>query len=38
MTAAAIFTMISTMGIVTGFAIYFFVKVLRTPPKKDTEQ
>lgn len=38
MTAAAIFTMITTMGIVTGFAVYFFIKVLSTPPKKDGEE
>ena len=38
MTAVAILTMITTMGIVTGFAVYFFFKVLSTPPKKDWEE
>jgi len=38
MTAAAIFTMVATMGIVTGFAVYFFFKVLTTPSKKDGEE
>ena len=37
MTGSAILTMITTMGIVTGFTLYFFFKVLKTPPKQDGE-
>jgi hypothetical protein len=37
-TAAAILTMITTMGIVTGFAVYFFFKILNTPQRKDGEE
>lgn len=33
MTTAALLTMIITQSLVTGFTIYFFVKVLRVPPK-----
>ncbi len=33
MTTAALVTMILTMGIVTGFTVYFFIKVLKTPNK-----
>lgn len=36
MNTIAIVTMVLTMGIVTLFAVYFFVKVLRTPPKSDS--
>jgi hypothetical protein len=28
--------MVITMALVTGFAVYFFVKMLRTPLKDDT--
>lgn len=37
MTTTAVVMMITTMGIVTGFALYFFFKVLKTPPKQDSE-
>jgi len=36
MNSAAIVMMVLTMGIVTAFSVYFFVKVLRTPPKSDS--
>lgn len=36
MTTGAIMMMIVTMAIVTAFALYFFIKVLRTPPKSDS--
>jgi len=35
MTAAAIITMILTMGIVTAFSVYFFWKVLKTPNRTE---
>lgn len=38
MTAAAWIMMITTMGIVTGFTVYFFLKVLRTPRKPESDQ
>jgi len=37
MTTAALIMMITTMGIVASFTIYFFFKVLRTPRKPDDE-
>lgn len=37
MTTAALVMMISTMGIVTAFSVYFFWKVLKTPTKPDSE-
>jgi len=37
MTTTAIVMMIITMGIVTSFTVYFFVKVLRTPTKSEDE-
>ncbi len=36
MTTAALVTMITTMVIVTSFVSYFFLKMLRTPVKRDT--
>lgn len=36
MNTAAIITMVTTMGIVTVFCGYFFVKILRTPNRSDT--
>jgi len=36
MTTEAIILMIVTTTIVTAFAVYFFIKVLRTPPKSDS--
>lgn len=37
MTMGAIITMVLTMGIVTAFTTYFFVKVLKTPTKSGQE-
>lgn len=37
MTTAALITMITTMTIVTSITVFFFVKVLRTPPRKDEQ-
>lgn len=37
MTPSAIIMMVLTMGVVTGFAVYFFIKVLRTPPKEGSD-
>jgi len=36
MSTIAVLTMTVTMLIVTAIAAYFFVKVLRTPPKSDS--
>jgi hypothetical protein len=36
MTTAALITMITTMVIVTSFVSYFFLKMLRTPVKRNT--
>jgi hypothetical protein len=38
MNTSALVTMIVTMGIVLSFTAYFFIKILRTPPKKDEEE
>lgn len=35
MTTAALITMITTMTIVISITVSFFIKVLRTPPRKD---
>jgi len=35
MTSSAILMMTLTMVTITGFAAYFFIKVLRTPPKSE---
>ena len=38
MTTGAILLMVLTMGIVTAFTVYFFVKILRAPlPTEETE-
>lgn len=37
MTTLAWIMMITTMGIITSFTVYFFVKVLRTPPKSESD-
>ena len=37
MTFGAIITMVLTMGIVTSFTAYFFIKILRTPTKSEPE-
>jgi hypothetical protein len=37
MTTTAVIMMVVTMGIVTAFTVYFFVKVLRTPTKSEEE-
>ncbi len=36
MNLSAILMMVLTMGIVTGFSVYFFLKMLRTPRKSDS--
>jgi len=36
MSTIAILTMAITMSVVITIAVYFFVKVLRTPPKSDS--
>lgn len=38
MTTLAWFMMIATMGIITAFTIYFFVKVLKTPTRSESDQ
>lgn len=35
MSTAAIVMMVLTMSIVTYFTVYFFIKVLRTPPRTE---
>ena len=37
MNTSAIITMVLVQGIVTAFTIFFFVKVLRTPPKPEPD-
>lgn len=37
MSTSAIILMVLIQGSVTVITIYFLLKVLRTPPKKDTE-
>lgn len=37
MTRAAIVTMVLTIGIVASFFAYFFIKILRTPPRSESE-
>jgi len=37
MNAGALLTMILTMGIVSAVCGYFFVKILRTPPRSDDQ-
>lgn len=38
MTTTAIIMMVLTQSIVTAFCGYFFVKVLRTPPRSEREE
>ena len=38
MTTLAWIMMITTMGIIAAFTIYFFIKVLRTPTRSESEQ
>ena len=38
MTTVAVIMMVVTMGIVTAFTVYFFVKVLKTPTKPEEER
>ncbi|MEZ4809406.1 MAG: hypothetical protein R2819_03525 [Allomuricauda sp.] len=37
MNASALILMIVTVGTITGATIYFFVKVLRTPPNPEPD-
>jgi hypothetical protein len=37
MTTAALITMIVTMSIVASVNAYFFIKILRTPPKSEND-
>lgn len=37
MNTSALILMILTQAIVTAFTIYFFVKVLRTPPRPEPD-
>jgi len=37
MNSSALIMMLVTEVIVTGFTIYYFVKVLKTPPKKEPD-
>ena len=37
MNTEAIITMVLTQGLVTGFAIYFFYKVLTIPPRQEPD-
>ena len=37
MNIEAIITMVLTQGLVTGFAVYFFYKVLTIPPRKEPD-
>ena len=37
MNTEALITMVLTQGIVTFFALYFFYKVLTTPPKPEPD-
>jgi len=38
MTISAVLMMTVTMLTITAFATYFFIKVLRTPPKSERKQ
>jgi len=38
MTPGAVLTMVLTMSIVSGFAVYFFWKILITPSRSDAEE
>lgn len=37
MNTVAIITMVLTQGLVTGFAVYFFYKVLTIPPRQEPD-
>ena len=37
MNTSALIVMLTTMSLVTGFTIYFFLKVLKTPPKPEPD-
>lgn len=37
MNTTALITMVLTQGIVTFFMVYFFMKVLRTPPNSEPD-
>ena len=37
MNTVALITMVVTQGLVTGFAVYFFYKVLTIPPKNEPD-
>jgi len=37
MTTPSLIMMISTLSIVTGVTLYFFVRVYNTPPKKEPD-
>jgi hypothetical protein len=37
MNSAALTTMLLTQGIVIGFTLYFFYKVLTTPPRQEPD-
>ncbi len=37
MNSAALTTMLLTQGIVIGFTLYFFYKVLTTPPREEVD-
>ena len=37
MNSAALTTMLLTQGIVIGFTLYFFYKVLTTPPREEPD-
>jgi hypothetical protein len=37
MNSSALIMMLVTEAIVTGFTIYYFVKVLKTPPKEEPD-
>jgi hypothetical protein len=37
MNSSALIMMLVTEIVVTGFTIYYFVKVLKTPPKKEPD-
>ena len=37
MNSTALITMLLTQGIVIGFTVFFFYKVLTTPPRKEPD-
>ncbi len=38
MTTTAWIMMLTTMGIITSFTVYFFLKVLKTPHKSESDK